>query len=108
MVLAIDERSQIQGLDRTRPILPGTPERSTYDYERQRTISLDAASGRQAGEVVGALDQRHRAISFARGFGCVGTARLTVSSSRCPPCVACSSRCPLGRGVKERSDGTET
>jgi hypothetical protein len=43
VVLAVDERSQIQALDRTAPtlpMLPGTPERATHDYERNGTTSL--------------------------------------------------------------------
>ena len=48
VVLAVDEKSQIQALDRTRPILPmlpGTPERATHDYKRHGTCSLYAALG---------------------------------------------------------------
>jgi transposase len=69
VVLAVDEKSQIQALDRTTPILPmlpGTPERATHDYERHGTTSLYAALNIQNGEVIGQLHQRHRAIEFLK------------------------------------------
>ena len=67
VVLCIDEKSQIQALDRTRPILPmlpGTPERATHDYKRHGTSSLYAALDLASGKVIGALHERHRAIEF--------------------------------------------
>ena len=69
VVLAVDEKSQIQALDRTQPVLPmlpGTPERATHDYERHGTTSLYAALNIQNGEVIGSLHQRHRAIEFLK------------------------------------------
>ena len=67
VVLCVDEKSQIQALDRTQPILPmrpGTPERITHDYKRFGTSSLYAALDVKTGEVISALHQRHRAIEF--------------------------------------------
>jgi transposase len=67
VVLCVDEKSQIQALDRTRPILPmlpGTPQRATHDYERNGTSSLYAALDLTTGKVIGKLHQRHRAIEF--------------------------------------------
>jgi len=67
VVLCIDEKSQIQALDRTRPILPmlpGTPQRATHDYKRHGTSSLYAALDLSTGKVIGRLHQRHRAIEF--------------------------------------------
>jgi transposase len=67
VVMCVDEKSQIQALDRTQPILPmrpGTPERVTHDYKRFGTSSLFAALDVGSGEVIGALHQRHRAIEF--------------------------------------------
>ena len=67
VVLCVDEKSQIQALDRTAPtlpMLPGTPERATHDYERNGTSSLYAALNIQSGKVIGSLHQRHRAIEF--------------------------------------------
>jgi len=67
VVLCVDEKSQIQALDRSAPILPmlpGTPERATHDDKRAGTSSLYAALDITTGQVIGALHQRHRAIEF--------------------------------------------
>jgi transposase len=67
VVLCVDEKSQIQALDRTAPILPmlpGTPERATHDYKRSGTSSLYAALDLATGKVIGRLHSRHRAIEF--------------------------------------------
>jgi len=67
VVLCVDEKSQIQALDRTAPILPmlpGTPERATHDYKRAGTSSLYAALDITSGQVIGRLHGRHRAIEF--------------------------------------------
>jgi transposase len=69
VVLCVDEKSQIQALDRTAPILPmlpGTPERATHDYKRSGTSSLYAALDIATGQVIGALHSRHRAIEFKK------------------------------------------
>jgi transposase len=69
VVLCVDEKSQIQALDRTAPILPmlpGTPERATHDYKRSGTSSLYAALDITTGEVIGSLHARHRAIEFKK------------------------------------------
>lgn len=58
LVLCVDEKSQIQALDRTQPILPlasGLPERRTHDYARHGTTTLIAALDVAAGEVMGQL-----------------------------------------------------
>jgi transposase len=67
VVLCVDEKSQIQALDRTAPILPmlpGVPERATHDYKRAGTSSLYAALDLATGKVIGRLHARHRAIEF--------------------------------------------
>src|SRR3954464_13523039 len=67
VVLCVDEKAQIQALDRTAPIMPmrpGTPERVTHDYMRFGTSSLYAALDIKTGEVIGTLHKRHRAIEF--------------------------------------------
>src|SRR4051812_40081415 len=67
VVLCVDEKSQIQALDRTAPILPmlpGTPQRATHDYKRWGTSSLYAALDITTGKVIGRLHARHRAIEF--------------------------------------------
>ena len=69
VVLCVDEKSQIQALDRTAPILPmlpGTPQRATHDYKRSGTSSLYAALDIASGKVIGSLHTRHRAIEFKR------------------------------------------
>jgi transposase len=69
VVLCVDEKSQIQALDRTAPILPmlpGVPERATHDYKRSGTSSLYAALDITTGKVIGALHSRHRAIEFKK------------------------------------------
>ncbi|ABO57960.1 putative transposase [Burkholderia vietnamiensis G4] len=67
MVLCVDEKSQIQALDRTQPILPfapGIPERRTHDYMRHGTTTLFAALDIGTGEVIGELHRRHRSSEF--------------------------------------------
>ena len=69
VVLCVDEKSQIQALDRTAPILPmlpGVPERATHDYRRSGTSSLYAALDIASGQVIGRTHARHRAIEFKK------------------------------------------
>jgi transposase len=69
VVLCVDEKSQIQALDRsapTLPMLPGTPARATHDYTRNGTSSLFAALDLATGKVIGSLHARHRAIEFKK------------------------------------------
>jgi transposase len=67
LVLCVDEKSQIQALDRTQPLLPmqlGVPERRTHDYVRHGTTSLFAALDAKTGKVIGECRARHRAVEF--------------------------------------------
>jgi transposase len=69
VVLSIDEKSQIQALDRTAPILPmrpGLPERATHDYVRHGTTTLFAALEVATGKVTDACYPRHRHAEFLR------------------------------------------
>lgn len=69
LVLCVDEKSQIQALDRTAPILPlrpGLPERQTHDYQRHGTTTLFAAFNILNGKVIGSCLPRHRAKEFVR------------------------------------------
>jgi transposase len=69
VVLCVDEKSQIQALNRFQPILPmmpGTPERRSHDYVRHGTTSLFAALDMATGKVIGSLKARHRAIEFKK------------------------------------------
>lgn len=67
MVLCADEKTQIQALDRSQPLLPmrpGQPERRTHDYRRHGTTSLFAALDVATGRVIGETHRRHRAVEF--------------------------------------------
>jgi len=67
LVLCVDEKSQIQALDRTAPLLPMRPgqiERRTHDYARHGTTSLFAALDTKTGKVIGQNQQRHRSAEF--------------------------------------------
>ena len=69
LVLCVDEKSQIQALDRTAPLLPmrpGQAERHTHDYVRHGTTSLFAALDVQSGRVIGQCFPRHRALEFRK------------------------------------------
>jgi transposase len=76
LVLCVDEKSQIQALDRTQPLLPlrpGQAERRTHDYKRHGTTSLFAALDVKAGTVIGRCMPRHRAAEFRRFLDAVET-----------------------------------
>lgn len=69
VVLCVDEKSQMQALDRTQPLLPmrpGTPERRTHDYHRHGTSSLFAALMVKTGVVIGECHRRHRHQEFIK------------------------------------------
>ncbi|MCY4101402.1 MAG: IS630 family transposase, partial [Rhodobacteraceae bacterium] len=67
LVLSVDEKSRIQALDRTQPVLPmvrGVCERATHDYRRHGTTSLFAALDTATGRVLGTCYNRHRSQEF--------------------------------------------
>jgi len=69
LVFCVDEKSQIQALDRTQPLLPlrpGQAERRTHDYQRHGTTSLFAALELKTSRVIGQLHRRHRSSEFRR------------------------------------------
>jgi transposase len=77
LVLCVDEKSQIQALDRTQPLLPmrpGHPERRTHDYVRHGTTSLFAALDVRTGEVIGECHRRHRAVEFRKFLATIDAA----------------------------------
>lgn len=84
LVLCVDEKSQIQALDRTQPSLPmnfGMPESRTHDYRRYGTTTLLAALDVATGKVIGKLKRRHRStefISFLRHIDSQVPAELDV------------------------------
>jgi len=72
LVLCVDEKSQIQALNRTAPVLPmmpGMPQRRTHDYVRAGTTTLFAALDVASGQVIGSLHRRHRAGEFRKFLG---------------------------------------
>jgi len=80
IVLCVDEKSQVQALDRTQPILPlrpGLPEQRTSDYERHGTTSLFAALDVATGNVIGECHRRHRHQEFLKF--------LDLMDSKLPP-----------------------
>jgi len=67
VVLCVDEKTQVQALDRTQPLLPMRPgqiERRTHDYKRNGTVQLYAALEVQAGRVIPRIEERHRSREF--------------------------------------------
>jgi transposase len=77
LVLCVDEKTQVQALDRTAPLLPlrpGQPERRTHDYERHGTTSLFAALNIASGKVIARCEPRHRAIEFRRFLNTIDAA----------------------------------
>ena len=69
LVLCVDEKTQVQALDRTAPVLPllpGTPQRATHDYIRHGTTNLYAALEVASGKVISQMTPRHRAVEFKR------------------------------------------
>ena len=69
VVLCVDEKTQIQALDRSAPILPmlpGVPERRTHDYRRHGTTNLYAALDIASGHIIADMTQRHRSIEFRK------------------------------------------
>ncbi len=76
-VLCVDEKSQIQALDRTQPLLPmslGHPEQRTHDYVRHGTTSLFAALDIKTGAVIGKTYRRHRAAEFKKFLAAIEAA----------------------------------
>src|SRR2546428_478955 len=69
LVLCVDEKSQIQALDRSQPVLPMRPgqvERRTHDYTRHGTTTLFAALNTKSGKVISAFHRRQRAREFRK------------------------------------------
>jgi transposase len=76
LVLCVDEKSQIQALNRTQPLLPmrpGQPERRTHDYVRHGTTSLFAALDVATGKVIGQCHRRHRSSEFRKFLDTIET-----------------------------------
>jgi hypothetical protein len=87
VVLCVDEKSQIQALDRSQPVLPmmpGMPERRTHDYLRHGITSLFAAFNIADGTVISELHRRHRAIEFRKFLAAIGKA-VPAGGTGSPP-----------------------
>ncbi|ROO51977.1 transposase [Micromonospora sp. Llam0] len=85
MVLAVDEKSQMQALDRTAPMLPmmpGVPGRVTHDYVRHGTTSLFAALDVATGKVIGQTQRKHRHQEFLRFLRTIDRATPTLADRR--------------------------
>jgi DDE superfamily endonuclease len=90
LVLCVDEKSQIQALDRTQPLLPmqpGMPERRTHDYVRHGTTSLFAALDVKTGSVIADCQPRQRAVEFRKFLdtieaGSTSSSAFSASSRR--------------------------
>ena len=95
VVLCVDEKSQIQALDRSQPVLPmmpGMPERRTHDYARHGTTSLFAAFNIDDGTVITEIHRRHRAAEYLKF--------LRASTRPCPrnwTCTSCATTSPPTR-----------
>jgi transposase len=77
VVLCTDEKSQVQALDRSQPVLPmmpGMPERRTHDYVRHGTTSLFAAFNIADGTVISQLHRQHRAVEFRKFLNAIDRA----------------------------------
>ena len=100
LVFCVDEKSQIQALDRTQPLLPLRPgqlERGTHDYKRHGTTSLFAALELKTSRVIGQLHRRHRSREFREFLDVIDaqvpaeldahvSARMEVRRSEREPC----------------------
>ena len=87
VVLCVDEKSQIQALDRSQPVLPmmpGMPERRTHDYLRHGITSLFAAFNIADGTVISELHRRHRAIEFRKFLAAIDKA-VPAGGTGSPP-----------------------
>jgi len=77
LVLCVDEKAQIQALDRSQPLLPMRPgqvERRSHDYTRHGTTSLFAALNMKTGKVIGEFHRRHRAKEFRQFLDTIAAA----------------------------------
>lgn len=112
MVLAVDEKSQIQALDRTAPMLPmmpGVPGRVTHDYVRHGTTSLFAALDVATGKVIGQTQRKHRHQEFLRFLRTIDRAtRPSWSCIWCWTTTPPTRRPPSGSGYSSTPGSTCT
>lgn len=87
LVFCVDEKSQIQALDRSQPVLPmmpGVPQRTTHDYVRAGTTTPFAALEVASGKVIGSLHRRHRVVLAQPGRAMVRRADEQTDTARRP------------------------
>ena len=80
-VFCVDEKAQMQALDRSQPLLPlrpGQVERRTHDYQRHGTTSLFAALDVKTGKVLGECHRRHRSVEFLQFLDTIDAAVPTA------------------------------
>jgi transposase len=129
VVLCVDEKSQVQALARTGPVLPmmpGMPERRTHDYVRHGVTSLFAAFNIADGTVISSIHRRHRAIEFKKflakidteipdgldvhlvcdNYGTHKTAAINAWLARHPRASTCTSPQPAPAGSTRSSAGS--
>jgi hypothetical protein len=85
LVLCVDEKSQIQALDRTAPLLPMRPgqiERRTHDYARHGTTSLFAALDAKTGTLIGQTQRRHRSVEFRSSLDTIERSSATITKTQ--------------------------
>ena len=101
IVLCVDEKSQIQALDRSQPLRPGQPARMSHDYRRHGVTSLFAALDIATGRVIGKRYARHRAAEerhvYPRAPSCVEAENLQDG-----PCAIKRRR--MRRGEKQKHE----
>jgi hypothetical protein len=107
VVFCVDEKSQIQALDRSHPVLPmmpGMPERRTHDYMRNGITSLFAAFNIADGTVITEIRRRHRAVEYRQFLTAIDKAvpaELDVHIV-CDNLSCATRRCHLRMEVKDR------
>ena len=83
-MLCVDEKTHVQALDRTAPVLPlrpGLPERATHDYVRNGTTNLYGALGMASGKVIADMTDRHRAVEFPKFLNLINRSVPSTSMS---------------------------
>ena len=131
VVLCVDEKSGIQALDRSQPVLPmmpGVPERRSHDYVRNGTTSLFAAFNIADGTVISEIRRRHRAVEYKKFLTAIDkavpegldihivcdnlathkTPAIKAWLARHPKNTMCISPRPAARGLTRSSGGSPT
>jgi hypothetical protein len=125
VALCVDEKSGMQALDRSQPVLPSMPERRSHDYLRHGVTSLFAALNIADGTVISELHRQHRAVEFRKFLTAIdkavpdeldvhlvcdnlATHKTPVTGLAATPDSTCTSRPPAPRGSTKWSAGPGT